>query len=355
MLVHDSQAHPQAEPGASGFLRGKEWLEDPRHVLPRDASAGISHGDSDSGVSVASGCPAHANRNCPCSGQRLQSIQNQIGKDLAQFAREGPQFFNISKSFLNCDALLIDLAAIDAYYLLQQIRDRSHDWSGEFAIEGERLPSDMDHARQLSLCRVHVLRQLIGQLGMGAQDIEHVGDCGQRVVDFVGNAGCKLSSCSKFLRPAQRLFHHLSGSNVQNNSQHAHGCITDNYGLASCLQPVNALVRKGHAILGFVLAMFGQRVSNGRVHSPTVLKMNALHPALVAAVKPGRLNAMQAADFVRPNQLSALQVPFPDCDADTSLCQLHALFAAMQGFLCAPGLGNLFLRFAIETHVIDRN
>src|SRR5262249_12860514 len=114
MLVHDSQAHPQTESGASGFLGSKEWLEDPRHVFPRDASAGVRHSDSDSGVPVNSGCAAHANRNCPCSWQRLQSIQDQIGKDLAQFAREGPQFFNIAKSFMNRDALLVDFAVIDA-------------------------------------------------------------------------------------------------------------------------------------------------------------------------------------------------------------------------------------------------
>src|SRR5260221_2739058 len=163
----------------------------------------------------------------------------------------------------------------------------------------------------------------------------------------------KASSGRGFFRAPQGFFPLLAGSYVHGDPQHAHRRIAHGDGLSARFQPANALARKHNPVLHLIFSGLGQRATQRAVDLGTVFGVNALHPALIFAIKRFQFKSVQAADLIRPREFAALQAPLPYADSHTALGQVHALFAALQELLCFLVLRDPVLRFAIEMHVID--
>ena len=120
MLLDDSLAYPEAQTGTFGIFGCKERLKDSGQVFRRDSAAIVGHGDPYPWLHFRCAIVPDANRDLTRHSHCFQSIQHQVGKDLAKFAGKSQQLLDVAVTPEDCDMLLLDVAAVYAQNFVKQ-------------------------------------------------------------------------------------------------------------------------------------------------------------------------------------------------------------------------------------------
>ena len=94
-----------------------------------------------------------------------------------------------------------------------KVRDMSDGCCGLLLVEAKRLGGNLRHARKLLFRHFEVTLRFFQRVRVAGEE-EEIGDCFERIVDFVGDGGREATDDSEFLRLAQGFFRLLLGVDV---------------------------------------------------------------------------------------------------------------------------------------------
>src|SRR6266568_1015756 len=144
----------------------------------------------------------------------LNCISDQIQEYLSQLNRESMDRTRGAISFLESDVACLKSALLESNDIIQQFGDGYGDRSFRFAVETQCLPRDMGNTLQLLFSKNGDVPCFIIQRGVIAKQIEEIGDCRKRIINFMRDDTRNSPHRSKLFSLSQSFFSLRLGGDV---------------------------------------------------------------------------------------------------------------------------------------------
>lgn len=199
MLFDDAATDPKAETGAGESLGRKKGFEEMALRGAVHAHAIVGNGQPNPlapGNGVDGG--ASADDDAAAVRKRIDSVGDEVGDQLANFAIVNDQVWNIFEVSFDSDVMFVAAVGKQSEDCVYQVLKIGRAGMRGGAVEAQSLDGDLGYAGKLGLSEFDKPTGVVSQIAL-LKKVKKVGNGGQGVIDLVRDHGCEATGNGELL------------------------------------------------------------------------------------------------------------------------------------------------------------